>query len=210
MKQVVLACAAVVLIVSIPSYAQTSRPRYQLLDAVVFHAFLLPDASAYPPPVRALLQEHAKRAQTYRPRRRPLGLKGAMVSVFEARENYERRLVASAGTSGVERLAQQYVDELHLCYEWEGFHDCPENEAKFAEQYLAKNPNSPFRELLPLLAANRWLCTAEGYEMEERPQDAARSRKAGAAQLGVALKSQSLLMRTAAQELRTRGRCHSS
>jgi hypothetical protein len=42
-------------------------------------------------------------------------------------------------------------------------HDCPEHEAKFAEQHLAKNPDGPFSAFLPLLIANRWLCAAEGY-----------------------------------------------
>ena len=164
-----------------PARAQSSPPRYQLLDAVVFHAFVLTDTSTYPPDVRALLQEHARRAQAYRPRPRPTDAKrpGLMEMVYAARENYERRLVASASTAGVDRLAHEYVDALRPCYEWEGYHGCPEHEAQFAEQYLSKNPTSPFRELLTLLAAHRWLCAAEGYEYEEQPDDAARSRRAG-------------------------------
>jgi hypothetical protein len=128
--------------------------------------------------------------------------------VFEARENYERRLVASANTSGVEVLAQQYVDRLRPCYEWEGFHDCPEREAQFAEQYLKENPGTPFRELLELLSAHRWLCAAAGYKYEELPIDEARSRRASQPHLSAALKAQSLLIRTAAAELRARRGCH--
>jgi hypothetical protein len=88
----------------------------------------------------------------------PLLVLAAVVS-GDAREDYERRMFAIAAGPGVERLAQQYVDELRPCYEWEGLHDCPEEEAKFAEQYLSKNPKSPFREFLPLFAANR--CCAQ-------------------------------------------------
>ena len=130
-----------------------------------------------------------------------------MTMVYAAREGYEKKLVAAASASGSERLAQQYVDELRPCYEWEGFHDCPEREARFAEEHLAKNPNSPFAEFLPLLIAHRWVCTAEGYEREERPQDAVRARQSAEAPLAAALKTQSLLIRTAAQEQQARGRC---
>jgi hypothetical protein len=195
-------------IVAAASGEAQSQP-YTLVDVVVFGAYLPVDMSSYPPEVRSLLQQHIKRSQAYRPRPRPPQDPDfrEMNMVYGAREDYERRMFAIAGP-GVERLAQQYVDELRPCYEWEGLHDCPEEEAKFAEQYLAKNPKSPFRELLPLLAANRWLCAAAGYELEERPQDAARSRRASEAPLAVALKSASLLIRTAAQELKARGRCN--
>ena len=183
---------------------------YKLLDVVVFGAYLPVDMSTYPPEVRSLLQQHITRWQAYGPRPRPQKDPNfpEMNMVYGARENYERRMFAITAGPGVERFAQQYVDELRPCYEWEGMHDCPEEEAKFAEQYLAKNPKSPFREFLPLLAANRWLCAAAGYEMENRPQEAARSRRASEAPLAVALKSPSLLIRTAAQELRARGRCN--
>jgi len=131
-----------------------------------------------------------------------------MEMVHTAREGYERRLVAAARRSGVEALAQRYVDDLKPCYEWEGFHDCPEREARFAEQYLAANPTSPFREFLQLLVAHRWICTAEGYEREEMPQEAARARRAAEPSLATALQSRPLLIRTAAQELKELGRCH--
>lgn len=65
-----------------------------------------------------------------------------------------------------------------------------------------------FSEFLTLLIANRWLCAAEGYEFEEMPRQAASARGAAVAPLANALKAQSLLIRTAAQELQARGRCH--
>ena len=189
--------------------AQQPSP-YRLLDVLVFGAFLQADVSAYSPEVSAQLQQVMKRSESYRPRPRPAPDPKfrEMNMVYGAREDYERRLVAAASRPGVERLAQQYVDDFKPCYEWEGFHDCPENEARFAELHLAKNPDSPLSEFLPLLIANRWLCAAEGYEHEERPQDAARARLAAAAPLATALRSLSLLIRTAAQEQQARGRCH--
>lgn len=60
---------------------------------------------------------------------------------------------------------------------------------------------------LHLLAAHRWLCTAEAYDYEKEPQDAARSRRAYEEAIRTARQSGSLLIRTAAEELRIRGRC---
>jgi len=202
------AVIALALVVASIAHAQ-SPSSYRLLDVLVFGAFLQVDASAYSPEVRNQLQQHIKRSESYRPRPRPAKQEPrVMEMVHTAREGYERRLVAAARRSGVEALAQRYVDDLKPCYEWEGFHDCPEREARFAEQYLAANPTSPFREFLQLLVAHRWICTAEGYEREEMPQEAARARRAAEPSLATALQSRPLLIRTAAQELKELGRCH--
>jgi len=208
MKPAMVALAGAMLIASTSSGAQLKEPRHQLLDVVVFGAFLRADVSAYSPEVRSLLLQHIKRSESYRPRPRPEDSKEPVMGmVYAARESYERRLVASVNTAGVETLAQRYVDDLRPCYEWEGYHNCPEAEAKFAEQYLKQNPRTPFRELLTLLAAHRWLCAAEGYKYEEKPLDAALSARASEPHLARALKSRSLLIRTAAQELKARDGC---
>ena len=201
---IVLTCAA------LPFHAQPSRPalRFTLLDIIVFSASLPFDMSVYPADLRSLLRQHMTRWKAYRPRQRPPKVDPESEMGYDAREGYERRLAAVTTAPDADTLAQQYVDSLRPCYEWEGFHDCPEAEAKFAEQYLSKNPNNPFAEFLPLLAAHRWICAAEGYELEERPGDAVRARRAAEGPLATALKSPSLLIRTAAQELRSRNRCH--
>jgi hypothetical protein len=204
-----IALAATTSSAIVPARAQAVREsRYTLLDVLVFGAFLPVDSSTYLPGVRTLLQQHIKRSDAYRPRPRPGNAKTPeMKMVYDARERYERKLFAIAAAPGVERLAQQYVDELRPCYEWEGLHGCPEAEAKFAEQYLKKNPASPFSEFLTLLIAHRWLCEAEGYETEQQPQDAARARRAASPPLATALEAKSLLIRTAAKELRDRNGC---
>jgi hypothetical protein len=61
-------------------------------------------------------------------------------------------------------------------------------------EYLAANPSSPFKEYLPLLAADRWLCAAEGYDYEKRPKDAARSRRASDAAIQTARRSTALIV----------------
>jgi hypothetical protein len=200
--------AVLVPIVATGLSAQSSQAAsYKLLDAVVF--FGTPPTDGYSPDVLREVRQFTQRADAYRPRTRPAGLGSEMKMVYAAREGYETKLVAIASGTNAERLAQQYVDALRPCYEWEGFSECPEREAKFAEEYLTRNPQSPFREFLPLLIAHRWLCAAAGYEMEERAQEAVRSRRAAAAPLATALNAKSLLIRTSAQELKARDRCYS-
>ena len=134
-----------------------------------------------------------------------------MRMVYAAREGYEAKLAAAASAAGARRLAQQYVDALRPCYEWEGFHDCPEREALFAEQHLRDHPDTSFRDLLRVLAAHRWLCAAEGYEYEQKPGEALRARRAYEEAVTIATTdSRSMLMTTAASELKVSGRCHAT
>ena len=209
MKPAAPVLSVLLTIAAAPLDAQVSTQptRRQLLDVLVFYADI-PAGDQYTADVRRELIQFARRASSYRPRPRPDGLGGEMRMVYAAREGYEAKLVAAAGAAGAEALARQYVDDLRPCYEWEGFGECPEREAKFAERYLSAHPDSPFREFLPLLIAHRSLCAAEGYEQEERPQEAARSRRASEGPLAIARKSRSMLIRTAAVELMQRGRCY--
>ena len=195
---------------AMPLVAQRSTAGRDLLDAVVFYADPPAEPGRYPSDVRRELTRYGQRARGYRPRPRPPRLGSEMTIVYEAREGYERKLVAAAATDGVERLAQDYVDELRPCYEWEGFHDCPEQEANFAEQYLLAHPATPFADFLRLLSAHRWLCTAEAYEYEQKPARAARARREYQEALATAVDSGSPLMRAAAEELEASARCFPS
>jgi len=104
-------------------------------------------------------------------------------------------------------LAVEYVTGLGPCYEWEGMHDCPERDALFADAYQTAHSHGPFSTYLPLLAAHRWLCTAEMYEGEQNPGAAARARGNYKDRVTIALASKGLLVRTAAERLRERGSC---
>jgi hypothetical protein len=174
---------------------------------MVWGADLIIDPTPYPPDVRLEIERHLQRWRAYTsPRRRPAD-SSELEMVHLAQVRYERRLVAGSSNPRAGSLAVAYVDRLRPCYEWEGFHDCPEREAVFAAEYDAANPDGPFREYLPLLAAHRWLCTTEGYEYEKRPADAARSRRAYEQAVAKARQSGAVLIRRAADELVERGRC---
>jgi hypothetical protein len=186
---------------------QTTRPPYQLVDVLVWGTHVETDLNRYPADVRRELDQHIRRSKDYRsPRRAPVGSSEFEMG-YNAQVGYERLLVAISDDARAASLAVAYVDDLGPCYEWEGFHDCPESEAVFATRYQATHPGGPFTEFLHLLAAHRWLCTAEAYEHEKEPQDAVRSRRAYEEAVPTARQSASLLIRTAAAELTARGRC---
>jgi hypothetical protein len=195
---------------AIPCLTQTAQPARGVLDVIVFYATPPSDAGRYGSDVRDELRRYVKRLRDYRPRPRPPRVGSEMAMVYAAREGYEGKLVAAAGISGAERLAREYVDELRPCYEWEGFPDCPEHEALFAERYLLTHPATPFADFLRLLSAHRWLCTAEAHEYQQQPASAARARRDYQKALEIAVLSESPLMRVAARELKASERCYAS
>ena len=186
-----------------------SRPSANdaFVDALVFAPRAPIDATSLSPEMQARLDEHRRRFNAYTSRR-PRSANSSELQ-FLAEVQYERRLVAVTDSPLAADLAQAYVDALRPCYEWEGFHDCPEQEAVFANEYRRTHPGGPFDDYLPLLAAHRWLCAAEGYEYEKRPDGAARSRQEYEKAIATARQSADLLIRAAADALAARGRCFS-
>jgi len=186
---------------------QTRTPEDALLAALVWGEYHRIDSSAYPPQVKAELERARQRFVTYRTARRRPVKSSVEEMLYDAMVRYEGLLMAFTSDRKAQALAVRYVDRLRPCYEWEGFHGCPEREASFANEYLAANPNGPFKEYLPLLAAHRWLCTAEAYDYEKRPEDAARSRRESDAAIQTARRSADLLVRAGAEALQARRRC---
>jgi hypothetical protein len=185
----------------------TKTPEDALLAALVWGEYHGIDVNSYRPEVKTELERARQRLELSRsPRRRPINSSDEEM-LYQVMVRYERLLVAFAADSKAQALAVKYVDSLRPCYEWEGYHDCPQREASFATDYFAAHPSGPFKDYLPLLAAHRWLCTAEGYEYEQRPEDAARSRRAADDAIRTARRSTDRLIRMAAEALHKRSRC---
>jgi hypothetical protein len=181
------------------------------VDLLVFGTHVQ-TSDAYSPDIRARIVQFRLRADEYRLVRPALSIPGLSAGelqmVSAAWVGYEQRLVGISEAPDAAALARMYVAELRPCYEWEGFHDCPERDARFADTYQAAHPKGPFSHYLPLLAAHRWLCAAELYDdPEQNPVEARRSRRNYEQRLPAALASSSLLVRTAAKELAARARC---
>jgi hypothetical protein len=181
------------------------NPADAILDVLVFGLHMPVDPADYDGPLRDELEQFLQRAGAYVSRRMPAT--PWLEMYYSAQVSYETRLTAHSVDPRAAELAQSYVTRLRPCYEWEGFHDCPERDAQFADQYQMERPTSPFREYLPLLSAHRWLCAAEAYDSEKSPADAARSRRLYEQRLIPARQSRVLLIRTAAERLAERGRC---
>ena len=178
-----------------------------LVDVLVWGADLKIDLGLYSPPVRAELEKYLQRSKAYRSKRAKPAASDVWALVYAAEVRYERKLAALSDDPQAPALAAAYVASLRPCYEWEGYHDCPESEATFAAEYQAAHPGGPFREYLPLLAAHRWLCAAEGYEYEKQQDGATRCRRAYKQAIATAQRSPALLIRSAAEGLSARGGC---
>jgi hypothetical protein len=192
-----------------PTPQSPANPADAILDVLVFGPHMRINPAMYDPDLRSEVEQYLRRARAYTPKRsvppsREMGM------VYTAQVGYETRLVAHSDEPSAPALAQSYVTRLRPCYEWEGYHDCPEAEARFADDYQADNPKGPFSNYLPLLAAHRWLCAAEGFDYEKKPEDARRSRRLYEQRLSVARQSSVLLIRAAAERLALRGQCQPS
>jgi hypothetical protein len=210
MKPARLAFVFATFVLPLSSWAQTpgAEARDAVLDLLLFGGESGLDLNSYAPDIAKELAAYQHRYRAYRSSRtKPKEMASEQGMVYVARTGYERRLAAAARDLKRPALAKAYVDRLNPCFEWEGFHECPEAEARFAAEFQKANPENAFREYLPLLIAHRWVCAAEAYEYEQRPDGAERSRREYQAALSEALRSSNLLMRFAAERLRERNTC---
>lgn len=205
----VVAMALLAFALSAALAAQTITPRTR--DAVTNLVLGSGDSELkvgeYPPALRAEVQRYLSRFKAYRSTRRlPANADGIAKMSHGRHINLERALAATSSDPRAPRAAVEYVNALAPCYEWEGLPDCPEEEAIFAEKYQMEHPDGPFRDALPLFTARLWLCVAEFSKTDN--EKSARARQAYGKHISVALKSTSLLLRTAAEGLHARNRCY--
>jgi hypothetical protein len=177
-----------------------------LLDALVWGTYELLDPSEYADEIRAEVAEYVRRATQNCPMISPPPA-GRQEMIQTAQLRSACRLTSLSDRRDARQLAEGYAVGLQPCLDWEGRHDCPEREAKFADHYRLGHLDGPFSAFLPLLAAHRWLCAAEAYEGEGRPAEAYLDRRWYEQRLGFALRSDSLMVRAAAARLSERGRC---
>jgi hypothetical protein len=198
--------------VSILSTTLLAQPHKQpgdaLLDMLTFGLDAPAiDVSRYQPPVRRRTEAYLRRWDRFRTRLPHGAADPEEEMVQDAHIYYERRLASFSDDPRAPALAAEYVEALSPCYEWEGYHECPEHEARFAVEYLASHPKGPLSAYLRLLAAHRWLCAAERYKYEGKPDDENRARDEYRKTLAAARKSSDHMIRTAAEALGARNTC---
>jgi len=205
-----------ILLTMSPGLHRQPDPAEAVLKRLVFGCHIAAPVSAAErdADVTTRLRAVDERCNAFQARMPPPPTRTDVELAAHARWMYAQRLFAIAA-GDVASEAAQYATALKPCYEWEGFHDCPEAEAVFAERYLAAHPSSPFASYLPLLAAHRWLCAAEGYEYElgstvpasKTGAGLVRARQAYVKDLAAARASRDPLIRFAADTLDERGAC---
>ena len=206
MLTVVMVAAGIsVLAAGVWAQSPSVAARDALVSMLVWGADLPVDLKAFPPEVRAELEKHLQRYRTFRSRRPKPTDPGAIQMVYTAEVRYEGKLAAVSSDPKAPALAAEFVDNLRPCYEWEGYHECPELEAKFAAEYQQTHPGGPFGDYLPLLEADRWLSAANAYDYEKDPEGAARCLRAFERAIAIARRSKSPLFRMAAERLAERG-----
>jgi len=79
----------------------------------------------------------------------------------------EKGIVSLINGKGIEKAAAEYARSAKLYYEWEGFADSPLDEARYAEEYLERNPATMIKPYLILFLAHRYRCAYECLEFEK-------------------------------------------
>jgi len=95
-------------------------------------------------------------------------LPGAAAPICDPRRAVEKGIVSLINSRGIEKEAADYARSAPLAYEWEGFADCPLGEARYAEDYLGKNPSTVIKPYLILFLAHRYRCAYECLEFEQK------------------------------------------
>jgi hypothetical protein len=187
--------------------AQRQNADDALLDALVFAQLDQLSTAAYPAGIAQELGPILNRYSRLSPARGPSSPERPEDNLRVARERWRHTLTAISTDAAAASQAQRYVESWRLCYEWEGFHDCPETDARVADAYREAQPAGPLAEYLVLLAAHRWLCAAEGYTLEENQAGADASRRTYRARAAAAARARSVMIRTAAARLAARSTC---
>ena len=197
---------------------QAQRPK-SVRDALLFGGFgysnyeAIADAAA-----AARWQEIQRRASFAMSRLRPPPEHaGAIKLVWEKRLHYERLFNAVSVRGGlrddelwVAEEAVDFVEGMRPCYEWEGFSECPWREAEFADVWLRLHPRSRFAAYLPLFAGNRWICAADGFDLEKESAKAADARRRATDRLTQAAAGKDPLFALVAKQMLADPRCFTS
>jgi hypothetical protein len=95
-------------------------------------------------------------------------LPGAKVPVCDPGRVVEKGIVSLINGKGAEKAAADYARGATLYYEWEGVADSPLDEAKYAEEYLERNPSTMIKPYLMLFLAHRYRCAYECLDFEKK------------------------------------------
>jgi hypothetical protein len=205
---VLVLSAVVVFPVTTLAQTLTAGQRDAVVDLVLGGAHDDIDPSMYPPPLGSEIKQYLARSRAYRSTRRSASNRDGVAKMAHGTNiNLERRLAAALRTRARRNSRWNTWTRYDPATNGKAFRIALK-ERRCSRINTSAHPDGPFREVLPLLAAHLWLCTAE---FAHRDVDYARRAKdADEDDIAVAVKSSSLIIRTAAEGLQARGRCYSA
>ena len=212
MKLAVIATAALMLV------PQQERP-HSVRDALLFGGIEYSNYEAIGDTgAAARWEEIRRRASLAMSRLRPPPEhSGTIAMVWQKRAHYERlfnavsrRPDADDAELWVAEEVVDFVNGMRPCYEWEGFSECPWREAEFADLWLRLHPHAAFADFLPLFSGNRWICAADGFDLEKEAAKAADARKRATERLTVAAAGNDALFALVATQMLADPRCLTS
>jgi hypothetical protein len=121
--------------------------------------------------------------------------------IYDKRRSTEKAIVSLIDVGGIEEVAYKYASTAKLYYEWEGYSDGPLGEAKFAEEYLKTNPQTPIKDYLILFLVHRYRCAFECLSFEKKLEDRQRIAQDYHNYLNEALRSADPLTQLVAEDI---------
>ena len=119
----------------------------------------------------------------------------------EKKRSLEKGIVCLIDQPGIETLARDYAARAVIAYEWEGMADGPLTEAAFAEQFLARNPQTPLKPYLHLFLAHRFRCASEAAALARDGKAAEQASAKYQGHLAIARRDADPLVRFVADDL---------
>jgi hypothetical protein len=182
-----------------------------VMESLLFGFEMAPPArtSGLPADAQPALAKYRERARLFRPTiQPPADLDRPEGSMYRKYVGLERALFCLFDRPDSLQLAEAYLKQARLFYEWEGFADSPLAEAVSADAFLAGHPSSPLAPYAQLFSGHRKLCAVSGLEGLDPASGRARqiAREADS-QLALARDAGYPLIRIVAEYLLTTRKC---
>lgn len=136
------------------------------------------DLSKYPDSIKSRLLIYQQRAKTFKTKFIVPSFPPEAAMGYSQTIRIEKAIYSLIQSDGIETLAAHYAESAKIYLEWEGESDGPLDEARYAENYLATNPESPLKPYLVLFLLNRYRIAFEclGFEKKTDAQADAASK----------------------------------
>jgi hypothetical protein len=128
------------------------------------------DVSLVPEPLRARLTKYLMRRNAFKSNYKSDSDSFERMRADAKKRVLERAIVSMIDAPGIEKTAAEYISKAPIFYEWEGKHDGPLEEARYAEDVLKLDPSSPLAPWFYVFIAQRQRIVFEACENEKNEE----------------------------------------